>query len=45
MNEYIKEMYVFLCEIENRKVDDFDNIHMSDLIEKNRVSIMKLVEE
>lgn len=45
MNEHIKEMHVFLCEIKNCEVDDFDNIPMSDLIDKNRVLMMELVNE
>lgn len=44
LHEHAKEIHVFLSEMNQSEVDDFDSLPISDLIDKNRVLMMELVE-
>lgn len=36
LEEHVKETYVFLCEIQEKDVLDFDSLDLEELVEMNR---------
>jgi len=44
LHEHAKEIHVFLSEMNQSEVDDFDSLNVPDLVDKNRVLMMELVE-